>query len=272
MGGDDLAAARDALHVGGSRDLPGVRPHLVDLRVELGAAAHQDLEGHGGRNVRQPGKLPGVVDGKGADGRHDLGAVDQCEPLGRLEPNRRKAAGLQCLCPAHFSAVVEGLALAQEHQRQVSQGGQVPACAHGAFLRDDRNDAAVQELKQLLGGFQADARVPAGEILDPQRHDGPHRLRIQRAAHAGGVAHKDVLLQTPGVFPGDGDVAQGPEAGGDSVDAPLLPHPPVHERPAGSNARFGRGTQPGFRPVPRHRDKRLDRHAFHVQEYGLHPL
>ena len=180
------------------------------------------------------------MDGKGANGRHDLGAVDQCEPLSRLEPDRRKAAGLQRLFPAHFAAVVEGLALAQEHQRQVGQGSQVSARAHGAFLRDDRNDATVQEFKQLLGGFQADAGVPAGEILDPQRHDGPHRLRIQGAAHAGGVAHENVLLQAPGVFPGDGDVAQGPEAGGDPVDPPLLPHPPVHERPAGSNARLGR--------------------------------
>jgi hypothetical protein len=114
--------------------------------------------------------------------------------------------------------------------------------------------------------------APTFEILDPERHCRAYDLRIKRRPHAGGMAHQDVLLQAPGVFPGDGNIAQGPEAGGDPVDPPLLPHPPIHERPACSNARCGRGAQPRVRPLPRHRDKRLDRHAFHVQKYGLHRL
>jgi len=76
-------------------------------------------------------------------------------------------------------------------------------------------------------GLAADARVAAGEVLRAQQHRGPDDLLRERVAHAGCVAHEDVLLQPARVLGGNGHVAQRAEAGGDAVDAPALADPAV---------------------------------------------
>ena len=118
-------------------------------------------------SLRQP---PGVVHRERADRRHHLRAVDQREPLGRLELQRVQPGRGERLRAAEAPPGVDRLPLSDQHQRQVRERGEIAAGSDRALLRDDRHHPAVEQLDQLLRGSRADAGVPAREVLGPQQH------------------------------------------------------------------------------------------------------
>ena len=80
-------------------------------------------------------------------------AVSRFEPLMAASPSRacRPGTGMPARSMATRAgqalALVEGLALAHQQQRDLGHRGQVAAGAHRALLADDRRDAAVEHAR-----------------------------------------------------------------------------------------------------------------------------
>ena len=96
-----------------------MRSYLVDSLVELGAAAHKNLQTHGRRNVGHLGKPDRIINRERADGRHHLGAVYQRQPFARFQLDGLQAAFAEYLVAGHFLAFVERFAQAEQDKRQM---------------------------------------------------------------------------------------------------------------------------------------------------------
>ena len=136
-------------------------------------------------------------------------------PLMRASPSlARRVTGSM---PAAASAR-GALALADEGQGHVGQGGQVPAGPERAVLVHDGGDAGVEQGDDGVDHHRPHPRVAHGQGPGPQQHHGPHDLGLDQRPHAGGVRADEPPLQLLPPLGRDGRVGQRPEAGGDAVD------------------------------------------------------
>src|SRR5438105_4259642 len=131
--------------------------------------------------VPAPLRLP---QGEHADRLHRLRAVHQRESFLRLEHHGLKPGARERLPPREPLSPRERFPLADQHQREVCERRQIAARAHGALLRNDRNDVAMQHLEEQLQGALADARISPGEHVGAQQHERPHLGQRQRRAGA----------------------------------------------------------------------------------------
>ncbi len=111
----------------------------------------------------------------------------------------------------------EGLALPDEHQREVRQRRQVAARANRSTRRHVRVNAAVQRVDEPLQRLEPDAREPLRQHVRPQRHRRADDGHGERIADAGGVAAEQVHLQRPERVWRDADFRELAEAGVDAV-------------------------------------------------------
>ncbi len=135
------------------------------LAVEFGAAAHQHLEAHGGRNIGHLGKMDGIIDRQPADGGHHLGAVDQRQTFSGLQLNGLQTALAQHLLAGHFLPFIKRFTQTDQNQRQMGQRRQVAAGTHRPFVRHHRANAPVEKRDQMLERFQAGCRNVRGQDL-----------------------------------------------------------------------------------------------------------
>jgi len=220
VGSHDFAVPDHTAHVVRRRGLAGMRPHLVNPRIKFRPAAQEHLQAHGRGDVRHFGKLRRVMDGKSPDrGRH-LGPVHQGKTLAAFQVKRPHAASPEGFRPCHQSSIMECLPKTNQDQSQVRQWSQVPAGSHRSLFRDGGQYPLIEQVHEPLNGFQPYAGMTPCEILHPEGHHGPDGLLFEQIAQPRSVAHEDILLQEPGFLSGDDDVAQGPEAGGHSIDDP----------------------------------------------------
>ena len=85
-------------------------------------------------------------------------------------------------------ALVEGLALPHQRERELGHRGKVAAGAHGAFLADDRGHAPVEHRDEGQGDLGPDARVAVGVDVDarrPWRRARPPRAQARRCRQRG---------------------------------------------------------------------------------------
>lgn len=85
-------AAQEGLDVPCAIDLPRVRSHPADERLEALVAAAQRLHAHGGQHLRECGEVDGFVRGEGCDCCRHCGPVDDGETLLRVEAHGRDAS------------------------------------------------------------------------------------------------------------------------------------------------------------------------------------
>ncbi len=147
---DDLRVAEQRAQVLGDGHLARVRPRGVDRGEEGPVAPEQPLEGHRPGQVRGLGQRLAAEERQRAHRAHRLGAVHQRQALLGLEHHRLEPGAGQRGASGEPLVADEGLALADEHQRQVGQRREVARGAHAAALGDDRDDAAVQHVEREL--------------------------------------------------------------------------------------------------------------------------
>ncbi len=105
----------------------------MDPRVESGVRAEQSVERERADDVRRARQAQRLGESQAGDGGHQLRAVDQGQALLGLEGDRGKAGRCQGLAPGEPAALVEALALADQHQRQVGQRRQIATGADGSL-------------------------------------------------------------------------------------------------------------------------------------------
>ena len=128
-------------------------------------------------------------------------------------------AGLeQGVLGADAAAVaVEHLALAHQRERDGGQRREVAGAAERAVLGHDRDDAGVEQVGQRLHDGRPDAGAAGGQRAQPQQHQRPHDLGLDRPTGAGGVRADQRPLQRGPPVGRDVPGGQRAEAGGDAV-------------------------------------------------------
>ena len=91
----DFAFAQEREKVARDRLLPGMRPSLVDTRVECGRRALERLECHCAGHIRDARETFRAPEREAADGVHRLGAVEEGESFLGLQIRRLQSRLLQ---------------------------------------------------------------------------------------------------------------------------------------------------------------------------------
>ena len=157
--------------------LAGMRPQ----RLELGRE-RRPRPAHGLDRLRrrQVGQLPQPVRAahdERADRRHELRAVDEREALLRGELERRQAGLRQRVGPCQRLAADAGLALADEDEREVREGGKIAARAQRSARGDDGQHAGREHVDEELHQLAAHAGCALGERVRAQQRSPPARPR-----------------------------------------------------------------------------------------------
>ena len=122
--------------------------------------------------------------------------------------------------PSSFRAdlpFVEHFAHADDREGEVRQRGEVAGCAQRTLLVHHGQHVLVEHVDEALQGAQLYAGMAIGEGLRLQQEHELHNLRTHGVTGAAGVGHHQVVLQLAQVLPGNGDIVQGAETGGDAI-------------------------------------------------------
>ena len=130
--------------VRGRRLLAAKRAKCMDLGQEARTCAVERLDGHRAGEVRRDLEPPRANEAERADGRHELRAVDERQPLLRVQHDRLEPDGRQRLAAGQQPSFDPGVSFADERQREVGERCEVAARAHGASTRHDRQHATVE--------------------------------------------------------------------------------------------------------------------------------
>ena len=195
LAGGEIALG-DALRDGrGAADGAGEAAQLVELGVVGLEVGEERLEGHRAGDLGLPQPAVHVVTEQRAHGREHVGAVDGREAVARLQARDGDAGPLERHAPRETLTLVEGLALAHQHEGHLGHGGEVAGGAHRAFLAHDRRDAAVEHLHERQGDLRPVAGVAVGVDVDASGHGGADRLDGRRFADAGRVVVNEIALK-----------------------------------------------------------------------------
>ncbi len=226
-----------------------MRPGGVDAGVERHVGALERVEGEGAHHVRAADEAQRLGDGEAAHRGHELGPVDEGEALLRLEDERDRPYRAQGVGGGQAAALEDALALADEGEREVGEGREVPARPDRPLRGDDGVDAAIDERDQQLEGLEAHAGEALGQHVGPQQHERSRLGFPEGGAHSRRVGAEQVELELPQAIEGDVDVGEVAEAGGDTVDHRAARHRLVHHAPRRTDRRACRVGERDGSPV-----------------------
>ena len=190
----NLRALHQPHQVRRRRNLACMWPGLVNPRVESSRRAHQRLQRHRPRQIRQLRHAQPSRHGQRAHGGHSLRPVQQRQTLLGRQCQRLHSSPPQRLAAGHPFAFQKRLALPDRHQRQVSQRRQVPARTHRTLFRNHRMHPGVEQRNQQFHQRGPAAAKPLGQHVGAQQQHGP-RLRLrERLPHPSRVAAHKVGL------------------------------------------------------------------------------
>jgi hypothetical protein len=154
---DDCGAFEQSPEVRGRVTLALQRARVVDRGMEARAGALQRLERERAREVGRSREPRCPDESERRHRRHELGAVDQREPLLGEESRRLEPDRCEGVRPRQELPLDGRPALADERQRQVCQRCEISAGADRSARRDVRQEAAVEAFDQKLDGLDARA-------------------------------------------------------------------------------------------------------------------
>ncbi len=161
---------------------PGCGRAAAMRRIERPARSLDGLQRHHPGDVGHLGQAQRLGDAQRAGGGHQLGAVDQGQPLLGLQHHRFQAGSLQRLGAGQRLPAQLGFALADHHQRQVRQRRQVARGPHRPLPGNDRVYPPIQHGAQLIGQQRAHPGLAGGQHRRPQQQHPPDDGRRQRLA------------------------------------------------------------------------------------------
>ena len=129
-------ASSNLRKIGRAPQLPGVRAHLVQPRIERAWRPAQSIERHGAHRIGGLGQNLGLKQLQASDREHGLRAVHQRNAFFGCQHDRLNPGTPQRLASVQPRAFEFGLALADQHQRDVRQRCEIAARAHTALRRN----------------------------------------------------------------------------------------------------------------------------------------
>ena len=201
-----------------------MRPGQVNARIEGGGRAHQRLQRDRSGQIGNLRHAQAARHRQPAHSGHRLGAVQQRQALLGRQNQRLQARPAQRLASGHPLAFVKRLALADHHQRQMSQRRQIPARAHRTLLRNHRMHPGIEQRHQQLHQRRTAAAEAFGQYIGAQQQHGPRLGLGERLAHSAGVAAHQIALQLRQTLRRNAHIRQLAKAGIDPID--LLPGTP----------------------------------------------
>src|SRR4051812_27237785 len=90
---------------------------------------------------------------------------------------------------------------------------EVAACTETSLFRNYGMNAAIEAFENEFERLDADAGEPTCQGVCPDEHDRTRRRRIERVAHANGVADNNIPLERLDLFAADDLVLERPESG-----------------------------------------------------------
>jgi hypothetical protein len=214
VGGDDGGSGQQGGDVGGRALLAGMGAQADQVGRERAVRPEQALHAHGRGHVGRPQQAGQVGAGQDQHAEHAVGAVDQSQPLLRLQ--------------GHV-----------ERQGHVGQGREVPAAAERSELGHLGQLAVVEQAQQGGGQLGPCPRHPSGQGAGPQQDHRPRDLGLHRIAEAGGVRGDQRPLEPGTVLGRDPAGGQAPEPGGDAVDGLARRGHRLDPGPGGGHGRHG---------------------------------
>ncbi len=138
---------------------------------------------------------PGAHRAECGEGAHELGAVDQGEPLLGSQDERLEPDACERLSAGDQLAVDPCLALADEWQRQVRQRGEIAARPHRATARNVRQHPGAEQGEQELGDLDTHSRVALGQRVRAHDDRGSDDLVRVGLPHSAGMAAQQPELE-----------------------------------------------------------------------------
>ena len=222
-------------------------------RAERDVRAQERLDGHRPDRARRSDEPVGVGQQKRAQRRHQLGPVEEREPLlraesHRLQPRLPERDERRDVLPAQLH-----VAAADERQRQVGQRRQVAGCADRPLRRDDRVDPQPEEVQEPVHDRGPAPAMTERERVRPEEQHRPDDLLRQVVPDAHRVADQEVLLEPRSVDRVDRPVGERPEPGRDPVDDGAVGDEPLDDVASLLHPLAGCLVQRGSGTVPRDR-------------------
>ncbi len=171
------------------------------------------VERHGTGDIGELHETAGAGHCQAADRGHGLGAVEQSQAFFGRQWQRRKAGALQGLGARNAFAAMEGLAFTDDNEGQMSQRGEVSACAYRALLRNDGVHAGIEHGYQQIDQLRPITAESLGEHVGAQQQHGARLGFREGISHAGGMAAHEVGLQLRQAVVRNADVGELSEAG-----------------------------------------------------------
>ena len=98
----------------------------MDFVIEGNRCSLQCFKRHGAGHIGRIRKPLSIEEGQSTDGSHRLSAIQKRQTFLGFESERLDARGVKGISALHSLTAVDGFTFADEHQRQVRQGGQIP--------------------------------------------------------------------------------------------------------------------------------------------------
>ena len=223
VAGDDLAALGVFADGGSGFELAFVGANHVEALVEGFDAAVEGVEAEREEHVGLTAETLGFKDAPYSVAAHELGAVEEGEALFALQLDGLPAeSGVDLLDVAATAFPIDVAKAEDGREHEVGQGAEVAAGTEAALLVDNGKDVVVVAVDETLDGLELGTAVAKAEILGFEQEHEADNFGGDFVAYAASVAHDEVLLQLAELLFADGDVAEGAEAGGDTVDGFLL--------------------------------------------------
>ena len=213
----NLGALHQRPHVPGAALLARMGAQGMDSRVEGGVGAAQRVGGHRADQVRGAHQATGVEDGDGEQRGHRLGAVDEREPLLRLQDQGLPADRGEALRRRHPLAPDHELAPSDQGESKVRERGEIAARTDRAPARHARQGIGIEQGKERIDHLRPHAGVAAGEGVGAKQEHAAHCGRIERRSHPRSVAQNQTLLERLQVGRCNAHPGEVPESGVDSV-------------------------------------------------------
>ena len=187
VGGADLAAGDERPQGLGSLALAAMPAQGMDARVERRIRAARGVERQSAGRERRAKQGLGLEQADERVRRRELRAVEQREPLlrlerERLEPNRGQRFGRR-----HDAIVEESLADADHGGGHMGERREVARSADRALRGNDRRHAAVEHRADAIDRPGRDAGGALPQAAEFQRHHEPRDGNRNRLADAGGM-------------------------------------------------------------------------------------
>ena len=179
----DLGARQELPHMLRHKHLAHLAARFMDAGVKGIPETGQRFKIHGSDDVRQFGRLPGIIECQGTHARHGAGPVGHAQAFladqgckGR-DPGPFHGFGAREYLPFIF-----GFAQPQHRQRHVRERRQIAGRPQRTLLRDHRQNVFIEHFHQHLDQDGPHTGIPAAKGVGPQQHDAPgHIVRIRLA-------------------------------------------------------------------------------------------